>query len=221
MAEPIGRGLQHQGHRDRRSGGSLASAHHAVSHGRVIRSSFVPPWWLRNPHLQTLWPVLLRRQAPLEYRPDRLSHGLSRIYDRYLLRALLAGAKKKSAQLSQAGLDVVSILQCPSIREFDERLTAPLHGFSDAIDYYTRCSSRSFLRSIEVPTLILHAADDPFMSDSVVPQPEELSASVTVELSQAGGHVGFVAGAGRYWLEERIPEFLTAGLLRSPGSATE
>ena len=323
-----------------------------MSHGRVIRSSFAPPWWLKNPHLQTFWPVLLRRQAPLEYRPerlelpdgdfvdlcwtgpetgplvivlhglqgsvsspyviglmralmssgtrgvlmhfrgcsgepnrlargyhsgdtgdlgvlideirarepdtplaavgyslggnvllkylgesgertplqaavavsvplvlraasDRLSQGLSRIYDRYLLRALLAGAEKKSAQLSAAGLDVASVLRCQSIREFDERLTAPLHGFSDALDYYTRCSSRSFLGQVQVPTLILHAADDPFMSPSVVPQPEELSAAVTLELSEGGGHVGFVAGLGRYWLEERIPEFLTAGLLRS------
>ena len=328
-----------------------------MSHGRVIRSSFVPPWWLKNPHLQTFWPVLVRRQAPLEYRAerleladgdfvdlcwtgpeegplvivlhglqgsvsspyviglmralmasgtrgvlmhfrgcsgepnrlargyhsgdtgdlgalidvvrarepdtplaavgyslggnvllkylgeagedtplqvavavsvplvlraasDRLRQGLSRVYDRYLLRALLAGAKKKSEQLAAAGLDVTSVLQCRTIREFDDRLTAPLHGFSDALDYYTRCSSRSFLGRIQIPTLILHAADDPFMSPAVVPQPEELSKSVTLELSPGGGHVGFVAGFGRYWLEERIPAFLMDGLRRSPGVAT-
>ena len=156
----------------------------------------------------------------LQTASDRLSHGLSRIYDRYLLRALLAGAKKKSALLAAAGLDVTSALRCRTIREFDERLTAPLHGFRDAVDYYTRCSSRSFLRNIQIPTLIVHAADDPFMSPAVVPEPEELSESVTLELSPGGGHVGFVEGPGRYWLEARIPEFLTAGLLRSPADAT-
>ena len=328
-----------------------------MSHGQVLDSTFAPPWWLRNPHLQTFWPVLFRRQAPLSYRPerlelpdgdfvdlcwtgpetgplvvvlhglqgsvrspyviglmrtleasgirgvlmhfrgcsgepnrlprgyhsgetqdlttllsilrerepdtplaavgyslggnvllkylgenggqtpletavavsvpmvlrtasDRLRQGFSKLYDRYLLRALLANTAKKTALLTEAGLDVDAVQKCRTIREFDERLTAPLHGFSDASDYYTKCSSRSFLHRISVPTLILHSADDPFMMPTVVPRPEELSEHVRLELSARGGHVGFVSGIGRYWLEERIPSFVVDRLLSAQEAAT-
>jgi len=90
-------------------------------------------------------------------------------------------------------------------------VTAPLHGFEDVHDYYTRSSSRQYLHGIRIPTLILHALDDPFMTPDVVPSPDELSASTELEVSDHGGHVGFVHGTlpwrPRYWLEERIPAF--------------
>ena len=91
-------------------------------------------------------------------------------------------------------------------------MTAPIHGFSGADDYYARASSAPFLRFIEVPTLIVHAEDDPFMSPEVIPSEEELSERVTLELSARGGHVGFVSGSllePRYWLEERAPAFFS------------
>ena len=86
-----------------------------------------------------------------------------------------------------------------------------MHGFKDAEDYYTRSSSKGFLKHIQTPTLILHAADDPFMTPEVVPKAEDLSLSVCLELSEQGGHVGFIHGTPtkpQYWLEERIPEYL-------------
>ena len=96
---------------------------------------------------------------------------------------------------------------------FDDAVTAPLHGFRDARDYYRRSSARRFLEGIAAPTLILHARDDPLMSEAVIPAPRELSGSTTLELSEGGGHVGFIGGASPfetdYWLERRIPEFLT------------
>src|SRR5699024_10666413 len=79
---------------------------------------------------------------------------------------------------------------------FDDHLTAPLHGFRDAADYYRRASSRSYLPRIRVPTLILHARDDPFMDDSAIPGPDEVPDPVRLELSLHGGHVAFIA-AGR------------------------
>ena len=95
---------------------------------------------------------------------------------------------------------------------FDDAVTAPLHGFEDARDYYTRSSARQFLPGIKTPTLILHAKDDPFMTPDVIPEPGELSKTTTLEVSDGGGHVGFVGGdwpwAARYWLEERIPLYL-------------
>jgi predicted alpha/beta-fold hydrolase len=95
-----------------------------------------------------------------------------------------------------------------TFRLFDNEVTAPLHGFRDVDDYYGRSSSRQYLRAIATPTLILHAADDPFVPADAIPRDEELGPGVTLELSQGGGHVGFVAGGlpfrARYWLERRI-----------------
>ncbi|MEJ2566828.1 MAG: hydrolase, partial [Gammaproteobacteria bacterium] len=98
-----------------------------------------------------------------------------------------------------------------SLREFDDRITAPLHGFRDADDYYTRASCKPYLAAVTTPSLVIHAANDPFMSPSVVPKASDLSAAITLELSNHGGHVGFVAGqpwAPHYWLESRVPAFL-------------
>ena len=96
---------------------------------------------------------------------------------------------------------------------FDENVTAPLHGFAHVHDYYRESSCRPYLRNIATETLLIHALDDPFMTKEVVPRSDELSKTVTLELSLKGGHVGFISGIipGKptYWLEERIPSFLT------------
>ena len=150
-------------------------------------------------------PFMLGRVA------DRLEHGLSRAYQWWLLHSMRTGLRRKFAR-RPAPVDLTGLSAWRTFRSFDEHVTAPLHGFAGAEDYYRRASSRPFLRGIGVPTLILHARDDPFMDPDVIPASEELSATTTLELSERGGHVGFVAGASpwkpRYWLEERIPAFL-------------
>jgi len=139
---------------------------------------------------------------------NRMRQGFSRLYERHLVGRLRAGYRRKFARRASP-LDV-SPQQLDSFWAFDDRVTAPLHGFADAADYYRRSSSRPFLRSIRIPTLILHARDDPFMYPATVPGPDELSESVTLELSRHGGHVGFVGGTWRpvYWLERRILQYL-------------
>jgi predicted alpha/beta-fold hydrolase len=91
-------------------------------------------------------------------------------------------------------------------------VTAPLCGFAGVFDYYSRASCRGFLPAIATPTLILHAADDPFMFPTTVPCEHELGPGITLELARHGGHVGFVAGAFPwrpvYWLEGRILAYL-------------
>ncbi len=80
---------------------------------------------------------------------------------------------------------------------------------TDARDYYTKCSSKQFLKDIKTPTLIIHSKDDPFMIKDVIPTKNELSESVKLELTQKGGHVGFIGGSflkPQYWLEKRIVE---------------
>ena len=146
---------------------------------------------------------------------ERLARGLSRVYQRRLLDDLRAKLSRKFS----AGTSAIDLEQAHSSRdfwEFDDRVTAPLHGFKDVHDYYTRSSSRQYLANIGIPTLMLHAEDDPFMTPQALPSGDELSPSTRLEVSAAGGHVGFVHGRlpwrPRYWLEERIPAFLESHL---------
>lgn len=153
--------------------------------------------------------------VPLMLAPcaDRLGRGFSRVYDRWLLHSLRASVVRKLARVELGhGLTPAVVRKIDSLRAFDERVTAPLHGFAGADDYYARSSSRPFLRRIARPTWIIQAKDDPFMTEAVIPEPHELSPSVTLELSEVGGHVGFVDGAvpwaPRRWLDARIVEVL-------------
>nr|WP_298165155.1 hydrolase [uncultured Pseudomonas sp.] len=152
---------------------------------------------------------------------DRIGLGFSRIYQAHFMRAMIAYVKDKQRLFSHQGqADRLSILEklgpldgMRTFWEFDGRITAPLHGYADAQDYYKRASSRYFLGRIETPTLIVQAADDPFVFSHSVPDASELSASTEMELHDHGGHVGFVAGSPRrpvYYLEQRIPQWLAA-----------
>jgi hypothetical protein len=146
---------------------------------------------------------------------DRLERGLSRLYQWWFLRSLRASVLGK-VRLGRLPATLSAVGELRTLRAFDDAVTAPLHGFTDAADYYGRSSSRQYLGGIAVPTLVLHARDDPFLSADAIPEPSELSACTRLELSAHGGHVGFVAGLlpwhARYWLEERIPAFLRAHL---------
>ncbi|MBI3777834.1 MAG: hydrolase [Gammaproteobacteria bacterium] len=141
----------------------------------------------------------------------RLQRGFSRLYQWQLLRSLRRTVAEKRRRMNLP-LKIRNLSALKSFRDFDEYVTAPLHGFDSANHYYTVSSSRQYLRGITTPTLLLHANDDPFMTRSAIPRPDEVSESVTLEISPRGGHVGFVAGAWpwrpRYWLEERIPAYL-------------
>ena len=146
---------------------------------------------------------------------ERLQQGFSRVYQWQLLRSVrhTVNAKRRHMELPLKSRDLSAL---KNFRDFDEHITAPLHGFDSADHYYTVSSSRQYLGGITVPTLLLHARDDPFMTESAIPRPDELSESVTLELSPHGGHVGFVAGTWpwrpRYWLDERIPAYLATYL---------
>ena len=144
----------------------------------------------------------------------RLQQGLSRVYDNYLLNKLKRSYREKFAQ-RPCPLDV-SLERIKSLYQFDQQVTAPLNGFDSADDYYRRCSCIGFLNEITTPTLILHARDDPLMHEDVVPRAEELGPGICLELSNHGGHVGFIQGSGSirpdYWLEQRVCRFLSQQL---------
>ena len=142
---------------------------------------------------------------------ERLECGFSRIYRRHFIvdlrRTILEKFRRRPGPL-----DLDAVRRERTFRGFDDRVTAPLHGFRDAEHYYETASCRRYLAGVARPTLIVHALDDPFMTRDVVPDREELSSSIRLELSATGGHVGFVEGnapwSARYWLEDRIPRFL-------------
>jgi uncharacterized protein len=142
---------------------------------------------------------------------DALGQGFNRCYARYFLATL----KRKSAAMAQTfpGLfDLQRVLAARTLREFDDVVTAPLHGFRDTDDYWTRASSKPLLRRIRVPTLMINARNDPFLPHHALPQPGEVSADVALEFPETGGHAGFVTGAipGRLdWLPQRILHFFS------------
>ncbi|NEU34451.1 alpha/beta hydrolase, partial [bacterium LRH843] len=87
-------------------------------------------------------------------------------------------------------IDVTGFEEMRNFREFDDRYTAPLHGFESAEDYWARCSSLGRLKDVRVPTLMLNAEDDPFLSERCFPESRaELGAHVTMEAPRWGGHV--------------------------------
>ncbi len=137
---------------------------------------------------------------------DTLNRGFARVYQRRLVASLQAKARRKFARL-EAPIDLAELARWRDFRSFDDRVTAPLHGFASAADYYARSSSRPFLREVAVPTLIVHAQDDPFLDPQGIPSAEELAAPITLELAARGGHVGFVATEAS-WLERRILDFI-------------
>ena len=146
---------------------------------------------------------------------DSINHGFSRVYQKYLLKSMKTTLLKKMAAMDFGGFIDISmekVRQLASFRAFDELVTAPLHGYKDAADYYEKCSAFPFLRAIHCPTLILHSLDDPFMSHEVVPQPQDLARAVTLELSEYGGHVGFMQGGvlnPTVWLQQRAVDFFS------------
>ncbi|GAC27575.1 hydrolase [Brumicola pallidula] len=144
----------------------------------------------------------------------RMQRGFSRLYQHYLLNSMKNKLLEKMRFLDirrSLNIDESKVKALSTFREFDQDVTAKLHGFEGADDYYAHCSAMSMLKNITTNTLVLHSRDDPFMTEAVVPSENQLSNSVAYELSEKGGHVGFLHGTPfrpKLWLQERISEFL-------------
>jgi len=99
-----------------------------------------------------------------------------------------------------------------TFRQIDDTFTAPLHGFADAEAYWRACSANAFLDSIRVPTLLLNAADDPFLAPECFPREAAArSPRIHLEVPDRGGHVGFMDRWGSrcdLWSETRVLDFL-------------
>jgi len=143
---------------------------------------------------------------------DRLNQGFSKFYQSYLLRHMRKRLAGKFRLRNDAPFTLTDMTHWNNFHMFDNFVTAPLHGFSNSAEYYRLCSSRQFIRNIRVPTLIIHAVNDPFLPEDAIPQDIEIPDKVFLELSPTGGHAGFISGKvpwrPRYWLDQRVPDFL-------------
>lgn len=157
----------------------------------------------------------------------RLDRGFSKLYRKHLISELVKLMEQKKTMFQHLGqlnywqqLHALGPLnKIRSFWQFDDQVVAPLHGFDSATDYYTYSSARQFIHLIGVPTLLVHARDDPFMPSGIIPERSECPENVELAITAKGGHVGFVMAGkfiksgsaksyGRYWLEYRIPAWL-------------
>lgn len=153
--------------------------------------------------------------APLHLQScsKRINKGLSKIYQKYLIDMLKASTQEKIELNLLKNISAKKLHSINTMWDFDEHVTAPVNGFNGAEDYYHQASGRDVLHQINIPCLIIHANDDPFLCDISTTFVPDLPANVCLEISRTGGHVGFVASnkwfKPRYWLEHRIPIFLS------------
>ncbi|MEX2131316.1 MAG: alpha/beta fold hydrolase [Pseudohongiellaceae bacterium] len=152
----------------------------------------------------------------LAYCSESMKKGLGKYYGRFFLKRLVSVTEYKKQELRERGRqDQVEILEScgdlnrlSSLWDFDDQVTAPLHGFADAEDYYEQCSSNRFLPLISTPTLLIQSLDDPIIPAGALPTGPGLNNNIHVEISGQGGHVGFISRHDRYWLEHRIIRFI-------------
>ena len=152
---------------------------------------------------------------------DALGRGFNLVYTRAFLATMRKKAEEKLARFP--GLfDGEAMRSARTLREFDDVVTAPLHGLRDTDDYWTRASSKPVLVRIEVPTLVLNARNDPFLPEDALPGPSEVSRAVRLELPDEGGHAAFVSApfpGDIDWMPGRVTAFFEEALAaRQAGS---
>jgi uncharacterized protein len=152
-----------------------------------------------------------------------ITRGASRMYEVHFLRSLRRKARRKEEAfpglISQEAID-----RARTLYDFDDCVTAPLHGFAGADDYYARSSSIRFLHAIRRPTLMLSARDDPFMPPELLDEVAPIARAnraLELEIVERGGHVGFIGGSipfrPVYYAERRVGDFLDAQLPAGSG----
>ncbi len=149
--------------------------------------------------------------APLDLAAcgHHLAHGFNRVYTQHFLKTLKAVSAARLRQFP--GLfDEARMLAAINLYQFDDAVTAPVHGFAGADDYWQRASAKPWLKSIAIPALAVNPKNDPFLPASYLPTAADVSPQVRLEQPAGGGHVGFVSGAfpgNLDWLPQRLLHF--------------
>lgn len=141
-----------------------------------------------------------------------MKEGAGLFYTRYLLQSLKEKVRAHADKLD-GKVDLSLLDESNNFELFDDRFTAPLHGFRDVYDYYSSTSSKNFIGDIKVPTLLLRAIDDPFFDRTDIPYSTvDTVPNLHGGFPRHGGHVGFIEGVvpGRYdfWAERQAARFL-------------
>ena len=146
----------------------------------------------------------------------RINRGFSRIYQRFFLQTLKTKLLEKKKAFPDLP-DADNIRRLRTMIGFDDLVTAPLHGFESALDYYRKSSARGYLAGIRTPTLLISAFDDPFLPSEVLSCVESEARgnpALHIEFHRRGGHAGFVEGSfpsrARYYAERRMLEFFAS-----------
>ncbi|MEN8211462.1 MAG: alpha/beta fold hydrolase [Thermodesulfobacteriota bacterium] len=145
----------------------------------------------------------------LEDAARQLSRISNKIYMKRFLSMLHQKIKEKMVlfpdQINDRGYNEIK-----DFKSYDDRYTAPIHGFKSAEDYWTKCSCSPFLGQIRIPCLIVNAKDDPFLGSSCYPYQQSVSPNIYLEIPKYGGHVGFMNRSinDKYWSETRTVDFI-------------
>jgi predicted alpha/beta-fold hydrolase len=142
----------------------------------------------------------------------KISQPANWIYSNRFLKSLKNKILTKASM--RTDLDISGIKNINTLEQFDDRFTAPLHGFESANDYYSRCSAIRFVNDINIPTLILNATNDPFLGKECFPiEKLQNHPFVKLDVLTRGGHVGFaqLGKNGSYWSEQRALDFIHHG----------
>ncbi|GAB3457308.1 alpha/beta fold hydrolase [Massilia terrae] len=186
-----------------RAGGKFFVAGVSLGGNALLR------WLGESQHQAEIVDIACAVSAPMDLARggESLSSGFNMLYTRMFLRSMKPKCLAKLEHFP--GLfDRDALLSARNLYEFDNIVTAPLHGFRDTDDYWDRASAKHILNDITVPTLVLNARNDPFMPGIHLPQ--EAASCVVLEYPETGGHVGFAVGAppGRIdWLPRRLLHF--------------
>ena len=149
--------------------------------------------------------------APLDLAAcgHHLADGFNQVYTRHFLRTLKSISATRLQQFP--GLfNEAKMRQAINLYQFDDAVTAPIHGFAGADDYWQRASAKPWLKSIAIPALVVNPKNDPFLPARHLPKPAEASPTIRLEQPADGGHVGFVSGpfpGNLDWLPQRLLHF--------------
>ena len=143
----------------------------------------------------------------------QLARGFNRCYTHHFLATLKPASLEKHRRFPSL-FDARRVRSARTLYDFDDAVTAPLHGFKGADDYWFRASSKPWLGGIRVPTLLVNAQNDPFLPAHALPLPRQVSPAVRLDFPREGGHVGFVSGnlPGHLdWMPKRLLRFFATG----------
>lgn len=178
--------------------------------GASLGGNVLLRWLGESQHQAEIVDAACAVSAPLDLAQGgaALSHGINLLYSRMFLRTMKTKCLQKLQQFPDL-FDRNRMLQARSLYEFDNIVTAPLHGYRDTDDYWNRASAKHVLGDITLPTLVLNARNDPFLPGQHLPQ--KAAAPVVLDYPEQGGHIGFAAGTlpGNIdWLPHRMLGFL-------------